>query len=120
MTWGGIDTWKEEMRSRVAYFLDLGFAMLLVDMPGIGQSPVLAGRDAERQWTPIFDWLERQDDLDGTPRRDARRLLRRVLGDEARVHAPGPPPLPPSTGAAVSTSRSRPSGRRSRATRRAT
>ena len=42
MTWGGIDTWKEEMRSRAAYLLDLGFAMLLVDMPGIGQSPVLA------------------------------------------------------------------------------
>jgi esterase FrsA len=66
MTWGGIDTWKEEMRSRAAYLLDLGFAMLLVDMPGIGQSPVLASRDAERQWTPVFDWLERQDDLDGT------------------------------------------------------
>ncbi len=66
MTWGGIDTWKEEMRSRAAYLLDLGFAMLLVDMPGIGQSPVLASRDAERQWTPVFDWLELQDDLDGT------------------------------------------------------
>jgi esterase FrsA len=66
MTWGGIDTWKEEMRSRASYLLDLGFAMLLVDMPGIGQSPVLASRDAERQWTPIFDWLARQDDLDGT------------------------------------------------------
>ena len=26
-------------------------------MPGIGQSPVLAGPDAERQWTPIFEWL---------------------------------------------------------------
>jgi esterase FrsA len=66
MTWGGIDTWKEEMRSRAAYLLELGFAMLLVDMPGIGQSPVLASRDAERQWTPIFDWVEQQDDLDGT------------------------------------------------------
>ena len=66
MTWGGIDTWKEEMRSRAAYLLDLGFTMLLVDMPGIGQSPVRAGRDAERQWTPIFDWLDRQHDLDGT------------------------------------------------------
>ena len=66
MAWGGIDTWKEEMRSRAEYFLELGFAMLLVDMPGIGQSPVLASRDAERQWTPVFDWLASQDDLDGT------------------------------------------------------
>jgi dipeptidyl aminopeptidase/acylaminoacyl peptidase len=64
MTWGGIDTWKEEMRSRVGSFLERGFAMLLVDMPGIGQSPVLAGRDSERQWTPVFDWLEEQSDLD--------------------------------------------------------
>ena len=64
MTWGGIDTWKEEMRSRASYLLDLGFAMLLVDMPGIGQSPVLASRDAERQWTPVLDWLAVQDDLD--------------------------------------------------------
>lgn len=66
MAWGGIDTWKEEMRSRAAYLLDRGFAMLLVDMPGIGQSPVLAGRDSERQWTPVFDWLEQQRDLDGS------------------------------------------------------
>ena len=66
MAWGGIDTWKEEMRSRAEYLLELGFAMLLVDMPGIGQSPVLASRDAERQWTPVFDWLASQDDLDGT------------------------------------------------------
>jgi dienelactone hydrolase len=65
MTWGGIDTWKEEMRSRASYLLDLGFAMLLVDMPGIGQSPVLASPDAERQWTPVFDWVAAQDDLDG-------------------------------------------------------
>ena len=66
MTWGGIDTWKEEMYSRVGFFLDRGYAMLLVDMPGIGESPVLAGRDAERQWTPVFEWLLQQEDLDGT------------------------------------------------------
>jgi esterase FrsA len=35
-------------------------------MPGVGQSPVQAGPDAERQWTPIFDWLARREDLDGT------------------------------------------------------
>jgi esterase FrsA len=66
MTWAGIDTWKEDMRRRADYFLDLGFAVLLVDMPGVGQSPVLASRDAERQWTPIFEWIEAQDDLNGT------------------------------------------------------
>jgi pimeloyl-ACP methyl ester carboxylesterase len=66
MVWAGIDTWKEEMHSRLgSLFRDQGVAALLVDMPGVGESPVLAGRDAERQWTPIFDWLAEQDDLDG-------------------------------------------------------
>ncbi len=65
MVWAGIDTWKEEMYSRLgALFCGRGVAALLVDMPGTGESPVLASRDAERQWTPIFDWLARQDDLD--------------------------------------------------------
>jgi dipeptidyl aminopeptidase/acylaminoacyl peptidase len=65
MVWGGIDTWKEEMYERLGSpFRSNGFAVLLVDMPGVGEAPVLADRDAERQWTPIFDWLAAQDDLD--------------------------------------------------------
>jgi pimeloyl-ACP methyl ester carboxylesterase len=67
MVWAGIDTWKEEMHARLgALFRSRGFAVLLVDMPGVGESPVLAGRDAERQWTPIFDWLSARDDLDAS------------------------------------------------------
>ena len=66
MVWAGIDTWKEEMHGRLgALFRSRGFAVLLVDMPGVGESPVLALGDAERQWTPIFDWLATRDDLDG-------------------------------------------------------
>ena len=66
MVWAGIDTWKEEMHGRLGALLrSRGFAVLLVDMPGVGQSPVLAGPDAERQWTPIFDWLAGRNDLDG-------------------------------------------------------
>jgi len=66
MVWAGIDTWKEEMHARLGALLrSRGFAVLLVDMPGVGESPVLATGDAERQWTPIFDWLETRDDLDG-------------------------------------------------------
>jgi pimeloyl-ACP methyl ester carboxylesterase len=65
MVWAGIDTWKEEMHARLGAFLRArGYAVLLVDMPGVGQSPVRAGPDAERQWTPIFDWLATRDDLD--------------------------------------------------------
>jgi esterase FrsA len=66
MVWAGIDTWKEEMVPRLGgFFRDLGAAAVLVDMPGVGESPVLAGPDAERQWDPVFDWLAAQDDLDG-------------------------------------------------------
>jgi esterase FrsA len=65
MVWAGIDTWKEEMHGRLGALLrSRGFAVLLVDMPGVGESPVLAGPDAERQWTPIFDWLATREDLD--------------------------------------------------------
>ncbi len=65
MVWAGIDTWKEEMHGRLGAFLRArGYAVLLVDMPGVGESPVRAGPDAERQWTPIFDWLSARDDLD--------------------------------------------------------
>jgi pimeloyl-ACP methyl ester carboxylesterase len=65
MVWAGIDTWKEEMHGRLGALMRAhGFAVLLVDMPGVGESPVLAGRDAERQWTPIFDWLATREDLD--------------------------------------------------------
>ena len=63
--WGGIDTWKEEMYDRLGgLFRSKGVAVLLVDMPGVGESPILAGTDAERQWTPVFDWLAGQNDLD--------------------------------------------------------
>lgn len=66
MAWGGIDTWKEEMHYRLgAAFRSVGCAVLLVDIPGVGESPILAGPDAERQWTPLFEWLATRDDLDG-------------------------------------------------------
>ncbi len=67
LVWGGIDTWKEEMYERLGtLFRSKGFAVLLLDMPGVGESPVRAGPDAERQWTPVFDWLAAQDDLDAS------------------------------------------------------
>jgi hypothetical protein len=67
MAWAGIDTWKEEMHLRIGALLrSRGFAVLLIDMPGVGESPVLASSDAERQWTPIFEWLRTRSDLDAS------------------------------------------------------
>ncbi|WP_201724376.1 alpha/beta hydrolase family protein [Streptomyces antimycoticus] len=64
MMWGGIDVWKEESYARGRMLRERGFATLHIDKPGVGQSPLHAGPDAERQWDPVFAWLRDQDDLD--------------------------------------------------------
>ncbi len=64
--WGGIDGWKEERHHQSEALLREGFATVAVDMPGTGEAPVLGSPDAERQWTPLFEWVRAQPDLDGT------------------------------------------------------
>jgi pimeloyl-ACP methyl ester carboxylesterase len=76
LAWAGIDTWKEEMAGILTFLRAKGFAVVLLDMPGTGQSPVLASTDAERQFTPVFDWLDGRDDLD----RDRRAVLGASFG----------------------------------------
>jgi pimeloyl-ACP methyl ester carboxylesterase len=56
--WGGVDAWKEESYLRGRFLRENGIATVHVDMPGVGEAPVLAGPDAERMWDPIFDWLD--------------------------------------------------------------
>jgi esterase FrsA len=63
--WGGVDAWKEESYLRGRFLREHGIATMHVDMPGVGQAPVLAGTDAERMFTPIFDWLD-DSDFDST------------------------------------------------------
>ena len=65
MMWGGIDGWKEETYAVGRLLRAHGFATLHLDMPGSGESPVLAGPDAERQWDPVFAWLG-DSDLDAS------------------------------------------------------
>jgi hypothetical protein len=62
--WGGVDTWKEERTDYNEAMLDAGFAAINIDMPGVGQSPVVGSVDAERQYLPLFDWIRTQPDLD--------------------------------------------------------
>lgn len=59
--WGGVDAWKEESYLRGRLLREKGIATIHVDMPGVGEAPVLAGPDAERMWDPIFDWIDRSD-----------------------------------------------------------
>lgn len=62
--WGGVDTWKEERGDYNEAMLDAGFASINIDMPGVGQSPVLGSVDAERQYLPLFDWIRANPELD--------------------------------------------------------
>jgi esterase FrsA len=63
--WGGIDGYKEERRANSVVLLREGFATVAVDMPGTGESPVLGSPDAERQFTPLFEWIRAEPTLDG-------------------------------------------------------
>jgi len=61
ITWGGIDSWKEESLIGSELYWERGIATIHVDMPGVGESPVLAGIDSERLWDPVFEWIAGSD-----------------------------------------------------------
>lgn len=65
ITWGGIDSFKEERQPES--FLDAGFAFLAIDMPGVGDAPIPGSERGEELWDGIFDWTETRSELD--PRR---------------------------------------------------
>ena len=62
--WGGIDTWKEERHEYNEAVIAAGFASIVIDMPGVGESPVFGSNDAERQFVPLLDWIAREPSLD--------------------------------------------------------
>ena len=53
--WTGADTFKEDRHLEIAAFLDSGFAVLTIDIPGTGEAPILASLDAERMFDAVFD-----------------------------------------------------------------
>ena len=62
---GGIDTFKED--SQEEDVLEQGIATLSIDIPGVGDAPVVGSIDAERLWDAIFDWVGTRHEID--PRR---------------------------------------------------
>jgi pimeloyl-ACP methyl ester carboxylesterase len=62
--WGGVDAWKEEMTILTEGLAAQGFATVALDNVGTGQSPIKAGPDGERQFLPVFDWIERSGRFD--------------------------------------------------------
>jgi pimeloyl-ACP methyl ester carboxylesterase len=65
--WGGIDSFKEDRRPEP--YLAAGFAVLAMDMPGVGDAPIPGSESGEEQWTGVFDWIGTQPNL------DARRIV---------------------------------------------
>ncbi|MGC4029280.1 MAG: alpha/beta hydrolase [Steroidobacteraceae bacterium] len=62
--WSGIDTWKEERQDIDERLFKAGLAVITMDMPGTGESPVLVGPEGERQFVPVLDWIAAQPELD--------------------------------------------------------
>jgi dienelactone hydrolase len=61
---GGIDNLKEQVAHQGLVFLDHGFAVFAVDMPGTGESPVKADAGAERVFSRVLDWARTRPEID--------------------------------------------------------
>jgi esterase FrsA len=62
--WGGTDNWKEERLTFAEAFVREGWGCLVMDSPGTGDCPVLAGPDADRVYSAAIDYLARRPEID--------------------------------------------------------
>jgi esterase FrsA len=64
MHWGGIDNWKEERHSFGEAFVREGWGCFIIDSPGTGECPMLAGPDAHQIHTAVLDYLRKRPEVD--------------------------------------------------------
>ena len=64
MHWGGIDNWKEERHSFGESFVNEGWGCFIMDSPGTGECPVLAGPDAHAVHTTALEYLTKRPEVD--------------------------------------------------------
>lgn len=64
MHWGGIDNWKEERHSFAESFVDEGWGCFVMDSPGTGECPALAGPDAHHVHNAALDYLLKRPEVD--------------------------------------------------------
>ena len=65
LSFGGLDSYKEYIVERYGpEYLANGFGYVALDIPGTGESPILASPDAIRIYKVIIDYLESRDDID--------------------------------------------------------
>ena len=64
MHWGGIDNWKEERHSFGENFVKQGWGCFIIDSPGTGECPMLAGPDAHQVHLAVLDYLLTRPEVD--------------------------------------------------------
>jgi esterase FrsA len=64
MHWGGIDNWKEERHTFAERFVKEGWACFVLDSPGTGECPMLAGPDAHEVHVAALDYLTKRHEID--------------------------------------------------------
>jgi len=64
MHWGGIDNWKEERHSFGEAFVKEGWGCVIIDSPGTGECPMLAGPDAHQVHVAVLDYLLKRPEVD--------------------------------------------------------
>ncbi|HZB82002.1 MAG TPA: alpha/beta fold hydrolase [Rubrobacteraceae bacterium] len=64
---GGIDVWKSdvEIHGIVQTLVERGLAVMTMDAPGTGQSPIRAGTTGEHTYAAMIDYLRERTDVDG-------------------------------------------------------
>jgi esterase FrsA len=64
MHWGGIDNWKEERHSFGEAFVREGWGCFIMDSPGTGECPVLAGPEAHAVHLTALEYLRARAEVD--------------------------------------------------------
>lgn len=64
MHWGGIDNWKEERHTFAERFVREGWGCFVMDSPGTGECPMLAGPDAHQVHVAALDYLRKRPEVD--------------------------------------------------------
>lgn len=65
MHWGGIDNWKEERHAFGESFVKEGWGCFIMDSPGTGECPMLAGPDAHAVHLAALEYLLKRPEVDG-------------------------------------------------------
>jgi esterase FrsA len=62
--WAGIDTFKEDRTEVWEPMIAAGLSLLLIDMPGTGDAPLVGSEDGERLWDSVLDWCQTRPEID--------------------------------------------------------